>query len=104
MSPKIYTQKFKDIVVKYYECNHTIKETKDYFKVTSVSFFVGFSDASVTAQPERNKHIVAINAATSRIIFLFIKHTSFFTYRNNRRVLTTILLMNPDSSSRLYLP
>ena len=42
MSPKIYTQKFKDIVVKYYECNHTIKETKDHFKVTSVSFFVGF--------------------------------------------------------------
>ena len=78
MSPKIYTQKFKDIVVKYYECNHTIKETKDHFKVTSVSFFVGFFDASVTAQPERNRHIVAINAATSRIIFLFIKHTSFF--------------------------
>ncbi len=77
MSPKIYTQKFKDIVVKYYECNHTIKETKDHFKVTSVSFFVGFFDASVTAQPERNRHIVAINAATSRIIFLFIKHTSF---------------------------
>lgn len=77
MSPKIYTQKFKDIVVKYYECNHTIKETKDHFKVTSVSFFVGFSDASVAAQPERNRHIVAINAATSRIIFLFIKHTSF---------------------------
>ena len=77
MSPKIYTQKFKDIVVKYYECNHTIKETKDHVKVTSVSFFVGFSDASVTAQPERNKHIVAINAATSHIIFLFIKHTSF---------------------------
>lgn len=42
MSPKIYTQKFKDIVVKYDECNHTIKETKDHFKVTSVSFFVGF--------------------------------------------------------------
>ena len=77
MSPKIYTQKFKDIVVKYYECNHTKKETKDHFKVTSVSFFVGFFDASVTAQPERNRHIVAINAATSRIIFLFIKHTSF---------------------------
>ena len=77
MSPKIYTQKFKDIVVKYYECNHTIKETKDHFKVTSVSFFVGFFDASVTAQPERNRHIVAINAATSRIIFLFVKHTSF---------------------------
>ena len=77
MSPNIYTQKFKDIVVKYYECNHTIKETKDHFKVTSVSFFVGFFDASVTAQPERNRHIVAINAATSRIIFLFIKHTSF---------------------------
>ena len=77
MSPKIYTQKFKGIVVKYYECNHTIKETKDHFKVTSVSFFVGFSDASVTAQPERNRHIVAINAATSRIIFLFIQHTSF---------------------------
>ena len=77
MSPKIYTQKFKDIVVKYYECNHTIKETKDHFKGTSVSFFVGFFDASVTAQPERNRHIVAINAATSRIIFLFIKHTSF---------------------------
>ncbi len=77
MSPKIYTQKFKDIVVKYYECNHTIKETKDHFKVTSVSFFVGFFDASVTAQPERNRHIVAINAATRRIIFLFIKHTSF---------------------------
>ena len=77
MSPKIYTQKFKDIVVKYYECNHTIKETKDHFNVTSVSFFVGFFDASVTAQPERNRHIVAINAATSRIIFLFIKHTSF---------------------------
>ena len=77
MSPKIYTQKFKDIVVKYYECNHTIKETKDHFKVTSVSFFVGFFDASVTAQPERNRHIVAINAATSRIILLFIKHTSF---------------------------
>ena len=77
MSPKIYTQKFKDIVVKHYECNHTIKETKDHFKVTSVSFFVGFSDASVTVQPERNRHIVAIDAATSRIIFLFIKHTSF---------------------------
>lgn len=77
MSPKIYTQKFKDIVVKYYECNHTIKETKDHFKVTSVSFFVGFFDASVTAQPERNRHIVAINAATRRIIFLLIKHTSF---------------------------
>ena len=77
MSPKIYTQKFKDIVVKYYECNHTIKETKDHFKVTRVSFFVGFFDASVTAQPERNRHIVAINAATRRIIFLFIKHTSF---------------------------
>ena len=77
MSPKIYTQKFKDIVVKYYECNHTIKETKDHFKLTSVSFFVGFFDASVTAQPERNRHIVAINAATRRIIFLFIKHTSF---------------------------
>ena len=77
MSPKIYTQEFKGIVVKYYECNHTIKETKDHFKVTSVSFFVGFSDASVTAQPERNRHIVAINAATRRIIFLFIKHTSF---------------------------
>ena len=77
MSPIIYTQKFKDIVVKYYECNHTIKETKDHFKVTSVSFFVGFFDASVTAQPERNRHIVAINAATRRIIFLFIKHTSF---------------------------
>ncbi len=79
MSPKIYTQKFKDIVVKYYECNHTItiKETKDHFKVTSVSFFVGFSDASVTVQPKRNRHIVAIDAATSRIIFLFIKHTSF---------------------------
>ena len=77
MSPKIYTQKFKDIVVKYYECNHTIKETKDHFKVTSVSFFAGFFDASVTAQPERNRHIVAINAATRRIIFLFIKHTSF---------------------------
>ena len=77
MSPKIYTLKFKDIVVKYYECNHTIKETKDHFKVTSVSFFVGFFDASVTAQPERNRHIVAINAATRRIIFLFIKHTSF---------------------------
>ena len=77
MSPKIYTQKFKDIVVKYYECNHTIKETKDHFKVTSVSFFVGFFDASVTEQPERNRHIVAINAATRRIIFLFIKHTSF---------------------------
>ena len=77
MSPKIYTQKFKDIVVKYYECNHTIKETKDHFKVTSVSFFVGFFDASVTAQPERNRHIVAINAATRRIIFLFIKRTSF---------------------------
>lgn len=77
MSPKIYTQKFKDIVVKYYECNHTIKETKEHFKVTSVSFFVGFFDASVTAQPERNRHIVAINAATRRIIFLFIKHTSF---------------------------
>ena len=77
MSPKIYTQKFKDIVVKYDECNHTIKETKDHFKVTSVSFFVGFFDASVTAQPERNRHIVAINAATRRIIFLFIKHTSF---------------------------
>ena len=77
MSPKIYTQKFKDIVVKHYECNHTIKETKDHFKVTSVSFFVGFFDASVTTQPERNRHIVAINAATRRIIFLFIKHTSF---------------------------
>ena len=77
MSPKIYTQKFKDNVVKHYECNHTIKETKDHFKVTSVSFFVGFFDASVTAQPERNRHIVAINAATRRIIFLFIKHTSF---------------------------
>ena len=77
MSPKIYTQKFKDIVVKHYECNHTIKETKDHFKVTSVSFFVGFFDASVTAQPERNRHIVAINAATRRIIFLFIIHTSF---------------------------
>ena len=39
MSPKIYTQKFKDIVVKYYECNHTIKETKNHFKVSESSLF-----------------------------------------------------------------
>lgn len=104
MSPKIYTRKIKAVVIKYHECNHTIKETKDHFKVTSASFFVGFSGESVIAQPERNGHIDAINAATSRVIFLFIKHASFFTYRNNRRVLPTILLMNSDSSSRLYLP
>ena len=45
MPPKIYTRKIKDVVMKYHECNHTIKETKCHFKVTSVSFFVGFSGA-----------------------------------------------------------
>lgn len=39
MSPKIYTQKFKDTVVKYYECNHTIRETKDHFKISESSLF-----------------------------------------------------------------
>ena len=39
MSPKIYTQEFKDAVVKYYERNHTIQETKEHFKVSESSLF-----------------------------------------------------------------
>ena len=39
MSPKIYTQEFKDAVVKYYERNHTIQETKEHFNVSESSLF-----------------------------------------------------------------
>ena len=39
MSPKIYTQEFKDAVVKYYERNHTIQETKEHFNVSEPSLF-----------------------------------------------------------------
>lgn len=39
MSPKIYTQEFKEAVVKYYERNHTIAETLKEFGVSESSLF-----------------------------------------------------------------
>ena len=39
MSPKIYTQEFKEAVVKYYERNHTIAETLKEFGVSQTSLF-----------------------------------------------------------------
>ena len=39
MSPKIYTQKFKETVVKFYERNHTIEETIQEFGISQTSLF-----------------------------------------------------------------
>lgn len=39
MSPKIYTQEFKESVVKYYERNHTIAETIKEFGISESSLF-----------------------------------------------------------------
>lgn len=39
MSPKIYTQEFKEAVVKYYERNHTIAETIKEFGISEASLF-----------------------------------------------------------------
>ena len=39
MSPKIYTQEFKETVVKFYERNHTIEETIQEFGISRTSLF-----------------------------------------------------------------
>ncbi len=39
MSPKIYTQEFKEAVVKFYERNHTIAETLQEFGISQTSLF-----------------------------------------------------------------
>lgn len=39
MSPKIYTRKFKEAVVKFYERNHTIAETLQEFGISQASLF-----------------------------------------------------------------
>ena len=39
MSPKIYTQEFKEAVVKFYERNHTIEETIQEFGISQTSLF-----------------------------------------------------------------
>lgn len=39
MSPKIYTQEFKEAVVKFYERNHTIAETLQEFDISQTSLF-----------------------------------------------------------------
>jgi len=39
MSPKIYTQEFKEAAVKFYERNHTIAETLTEFGISQTSLF-----------------------------------------------------------------